>query len=124
MVDQLRKAPLASPPAPAFGTGAAVVSSHRLAPRNMRSDGVPASLPRAHEYRPYPLPGVGPSGYGVWSLRRRFSFHRRPQGSLGYLGEKWRPPPDELGKAPSTTVATETFGVNVYSKTGMKAPKK
>ena len=39
IVAQLRQAPLVSPPAPTFSTGAAVVSSRRLAPRNVRSDG-------------------------------------------------------------------------------------
>ena len=36
----MRQALIASLPAPAFGTGAAVVSSCRLAPRNVRSNGV------------------------------------------------------------------------------------
>ena len=40
MVAQLRRAPLTSPPVPAFGPGTAVVSSRRLAPLNMRSIGV------------------------------------------------------------------------------------
>ena len=40
MVDQLRRAPLASLPAPAFGTGATAVGSRRLAPHNVRPNGV------------------------------------------------------------------------------------
>ena len=36
IVAQLRRPPLASAPAPAFGTGATAVSSLRLAPRNVR----------------------------------------------------------------------------------------
>ena len=41
MLAQLGRVFLASPPAPAFGTSATVVSSRRLAPRNVRSDRVP-----------------------------------------------------------------------------------
>ena len=40
MVAQLGREPLVSPPARNFGTGAAAVSSRRLAPRNVRSNGV------------------------------------------------------------------------------------
>ena len=53
MVAQLGQAPLASPPAPAFGNSAAPVSSCRLAPRNMRSDGV-IRLSSAGEQVPTP----------------------------------------------------------------------
>ena len=53
-----------------------------------------------------------------------FLFTAVRRDLLDILVKNGAPPPYELGKAPSTTVATETFGVNVYSKTGMKAPKK
>ena len=37
------------------------------------------------------------------------------------LVQNSRPPQGEPGKAPSTTVAPETFGVTVYKKTTLKA---
>ena len=40
MVSQLGRSKLASLPTPVFGAGAAAVNSHRLAPHNVRSDGV------------------------------------------------------------------------------------
>ena len=41
MVAQLGRAPIASPPAPDFSTGTAVISSCRLAPHKVHSDRVP-----------------------------------------------------------------------------------
>ena len=58
IVSQLRRAPLASPPAPAFGTGAAVVISRRLAPHNVSYDGVSCLSSAGARFRPCPPLGV------------------------------------------------------------------
>ena len=125
MVAQLRRAPITSPPEPAFGTGTTVVSPQL--PSTLQSALQWDNLPLfRRSTRPDPVlrQALGPSGDGIRSHRHHFPSRRRPQGPLRYLGEKWQPPPGEPGEAPSTMVAPETFGVSVYSKTALKGPAK
>ena len=115
MVAQVGRATLAYLSAPAIGTGAAAVIPRRLAPHNVRSNGV-TRLSSAGTRVPTPSSAGrrGPLATALGASSAAFLLTAVCRDLFGYLGEKIQPPPGEPGKAPSTTLAPETFGVTVY----------
>ena len=94
---------------------AAAVIPRRLAPHNVRSNGV-TRLSSAGTRVPTPSSAGrrGPLATALGASSAAFLLTAVCRDLFGYLGEKIQPPPGEPGKAPSTTLAPETFGVTVY----------
>ena len=115
MAAQLGRAPLASPPAPALGTSAAVARTLLRLPRNMRSDRVLRPSSAGDRFK-------STSSFGRWSpfaiaedsADSAFLFAATQCNHLEILTvENGGPHLVEPEEAPSTTVAQETFGITV-----------
>ena len=124
MAAQFGQAPLAFMLLPGFSTSFASARPLLQAPCNVRLGGGAKPLFERHlGFVPVFRQALGPLHYGGRHLWRRVIFRHHlgpPSGDLGCI--KWRPRLVEPGKAPSKTVAPETFSVTVFKKLGMKAP--
>ena len=115
MLDQLGRAPLASPLAPFFGTGASVYRPLLRAPRNVRSDGVQhRSSAGARVLSPSSVGLRDPFVMVEDAAGAAFIFSAARGNLLEILiVENGVPCLVEPGEAPSMTVAQHIFGVTV-----------